>query len=129
MKLSHTIIYVNSVERTRDFYAKAFGLEKGFITPEGDYGEMDTGSTTLAFASVELAHDNLPNGFRQNRADETPSGFEIAFEVTDVEEAWNKAIRAGAAPYGKPSKKPWGQITGYVRDPEGILVELGSKLS
>lgn len=128
MKLTHTIIYVRSVEKTCEFYAEAFGLTKGFMTPEGDYGEMETGETKLSFASVELAHQNLPGGFRENRADELPSGFEVAFEVEDVQEAWNIAIRAGATPYGKPTQKPWGQITGYVRDPEGLLIELGSRI-
>lgn len=128
MKLSHTIVYVRSVEQAQKFYEEAFGLERGFTSEDGQFGEMKTAGGGLGFVAIELAHDNLRDGFRENRKDETPPGFEIAFEVQDVDAAWSKAIRAGAAPYGKPSQKPWGQTIAYLRDQEGILVCLASPM-
>lgn len=36
----YTILYVKDVLATVEFYEKAFGLQRGFITPESDYGEV-----------------------------------------------------------------------------------------
>ncbi|MGB2693109.1 MAG: VOC family protein, partial [Thermodesulfobacteriota bacterium] len=55
MKLGYTILYVNNVEKTIEFYKKTFGLKKLFLHESGDYGELDTGDTKLAFASHSLA--------------------------------------------------------------------------
>jgi lactoylglutathione lyase len=55
MKLGYNLMYVNDVAATMDFYEKAFSLKKGFLHPEGDYGEMVTGETKLGFVSHELA--------------------------------------------------------------------------
>ena len=59
MKYSYTIIYVKSVLETIEFYEKAFGFSRKFITPEHDYGELDTGGTTISFASLELGNSNF----------------------------------------------------------------------
>lgn len=45
----YTILYVENVEATLAFYVKAFGFAQKFITPEKDYGELETGGTTLAW--------------------------------------------------------------------------------
>jgi lactoylglutathione lyase len=55
MKLRYTIIYVPSVESSIRFFGQAFGLEKKFLHESGDYGELKTGETTLAFASHDWA--------------------------------------------------------------------------
>jgi len=40
---------------------------------------METGGTTLSFASNELAKSNLPKGFQKNDLSHLPAGIEIAF--------------------------------------------------
>ena len=40
--------------------------------------------------------------------------------------AYARAVEAGAAPLAEPAVKPWGQTVAYVRDPDGVLVELGT---
>ena len=54
IQFAYTILYVEDVAQTIQFYQNAFGLEKKFITPEKDYGELLSGATTLAFANHEL---------------------------------------------------------------------------
>jgi lactoylglutathione lyase len=51
MKYRYTIIYVSSVEETLEFYKKAFAFDVKFIHESKAYGELQTGETTLAFAS------------------------------------------------------------------------------
>jgi lactoylglutathione lyase len=124
MKFGYTIIYTNNVEKSIEFFENAFGFKRRFIHESG-YGELDTGDTTLAFASHDLGSSNLPNGYIKTDSDK-PLGIEIALVTESVEEAFKKAIEAGAKEIMKPLSKPWGQIVAYVRCPDGTLVEICS---
>ncbi len=123
MKLGYTIIYVSDVLATIDFYQRAFSLKLKFLHESNQYGEMETGETTLAFASETLAQMNDLQ-IRPNRASEVASGFEVAFVTDDVDGAFKTAIKEGAKQISPPSKKPWGQVVAYVADVNGILVEI-----
>jgi hypothetical protein len=59
MKLGYTIVYVPRVADSLQFFEQAFGLERKFLHDSGDCGELNTGETTLAFASHELGAMNL----------------------------------------------------------------------
>ena len=124
---SYTILYVNNVEKTIDFYIKAFGFTQKIITPEKDYAELETGGTTLAFAAYSVAEYN---GIAISKSDGyTPSpAFEITFVTDDIDTAFKQAIEAGAIVVKEPTSKPWGQIVGYVRDINGFLVELCTRV-
>lgn len=125
MKFGYSIIYVSDVKQTMDFYEQAFGLHTKFMHESAMYGEMKTGSTVLAFAAEGLS---AQNGFTiiPNRLQNSPAGFEVAFVTDDVAAAYKKAVSAGAQPLKEPTQKPWGQIVAYVRDINGVLVELCS---
>jgi uncharacterized glyoxalase superfamily protein PhnB len=124
---SYTILYVDNVEETIDFYIKAFGFTQKLITPEKDYAELETGGTTLAFADYSVAEYN---GITITKSDEstTPPAFEITFVTDDIDSTFKQAIEAGAIVVTEPAQKPWGQIVGYVRDINGFLVELCTKV-
>ncbi|BBD63138.1 glyoxalase/bleomycin resistance protein/dioxygenase (plasmid) [Nostoc sp. HK-01] len=128
MKFSYTILYVKDVTQSVAFYEKAFGLQKDFIHESGQYAQMETGSTKLAFASNELAKSNLINGFQENSLNNQPAGVEIAFTTDNVDAAFNRAVEAGAVSLVAPKQKPWGQKVGYVRDLDGILIEIASQI-
>ncbi len=49
VKFGYAIAYVDDVEAALRFYEGAFGLTRRFLHESGDYGELDTGSTVLAF--------------------------------------------------------------------------------
>lgn len=126
MKFGYTILYVKDVEKTVAFYESAFGLKRKFVHESG-YGEMDTGETTLAFASVELATSNgVP--FVPANPKGSPPAVEVALVTEDVAGAFAVAVKAGAAPVAEPKQKPWGQTVGYVRDLNGFLIEICSPL-
>ena len=112
MKYGYTIIYVESVKETITFYERAFGFQQKFITPENDYGELVSGETTIAFASLTLGNTNLRNGYipssSQNNSDESkPFGVEMAFVTEDIEVDFKKAIDVGAIEYEPVVEKPW----------------------
>ena len=123
MELGYIIIYVADVVQTVTFYQNAFGLELQFLHESNQYAQMDTGCTTLAFASEDLTIGNKLT-FRPNRAKETPAGFEIALVTEDIQAAFKKALDNGAQTVSEPMQKPWGQMVAYVTDNNGILVEL-----
>ena len=124
MKLGYTILYVKDVPRSVAFYEDAFGLNRRFVHEAGMYAEMDTGGTTLSFAAYGLAKSNLPCGFQENNPSRPPAGFEIAFITDDVQAAFDRALDAGATTVSAPATKPWGQTVAFVRDKDGIVVEL-----
>ena len=124
IKFAYTILYVEDVVETINFYEQAFGFTKKFITPDNSYGEVISGETTLSFASKTLALSNLKDGFAESSLDEKPFGIEIGFTTNDVQATINKAIEAGAKLYAAPKEKPWGQVVGYVRDLDGFLIEI-----
>ena len=66
MRFGYTILYVEDVAGAIDFYERAFGLSRRFITDGVTYGEMDTGDTTLSFAKHTLASQFIPGGSRRN---------------------------------------------------------------
>lgn len=126
MKFGYTILYVKDVERTVKFYEVAFGLKRNFVHESG-YGEMATGETKLAFASVELAQSNGVQ-FRPVEANGIAPAVEIALVADDVVAAFVTAVQAGATPISQPKQKPWGQTVGYVRDLNGFLIEICSPM-
>lgn len=128
MKFSYTILYVKDVAQSVAFYENAFGLKQRFIHESGQYAEMDTGGTSLTFASNELANSNLPQGFQENNLSKLPAGIEVGFVTEDVTAAFSQAVEAGAIAVVDPKIKPWGQTVAYVRDLDGILIEIGSPM-
>ena len=127
MKLGYTIIYVADVIATIDFYEKAFGLKRKFVHESQTYAQMETGDTALAFVSENMMTTQGLQ-FKFNTSLAVPPGFEIAFVTDDVSKAYQMATNAGAISIQEPAQKPWGQTVAYVRDNNGIFVELCSPM-
>ncbi len=117
----YTILYVADVPATLAFYEAAFAQTTAFLHDGGDYGELATGATKLAFSShrlmVSIGKDVATT------APDKPS-FELAFETEDVAAALIRALAAGAVLVSPATQMPWGQTLAYVRTPDGTLVEI-----
>lgn len=121
MKLGYTILYVPDVRASLRFYEQAFGLATKFLHEGGDFGELDTGGTSLAFCSLTLLQQM---GKTPGRADVARPVSEVALVTADVPAAFARAVAAGATPLQAPEDMPWGQTVAYVADPDGFWVEL-----
>ena len=121
MKLAYVIPYVADVPATLAFYKAAFGLETKFLHESGDFGELKTGGTTLAFSSRQLM---VSLGKNPQEPDPARPVFEIALTTDDVPGALKQALAAGAKLIEEPKEMPWGQTIAYVSDPDGFVVEL-----
>lgn len=128
MRYGYTIIYVADVAATLAFYQQAEGLSRRFLHESGQYGELNTGATALAFSRHDLAETLFPDGYSAVQPDQPPPGVELGLVTEDVAAAYERAVAAGATPLLSPAQKPWGQVVGYVRDLNGILVELCSPM-
>jgi len=123
MRFKYTILYVDDVQASLDFFCTAFDMVQKFIHEGGDYGELDTGETTLAFSAVSLMQKL---GNPPAPADPQKPVFELAFETGDVDASLQRALDAGASLVMKATKQPWGQTISYVHDPNGYLIEICS---
>lgn len=123
MQLGYTIFYVDHVAASLDFYRAAFGLETRFLHESGDFGELETGATALAFSSRRLM---TQLGKNPGRPDPAAPCNEIALVTPDVGAALARALAAGAWLVQDVEHMPWGQSVAYVADPDGFLVEICS---
>lgn len=127
MKFGYTIIYVPDVPKAIVFYENAFGLKCRFLHESNAYAEMETGATALAFVLADYVKDNGIS-FEPLHPGSKPPAIEIAFVSDDVEHSYQQAIAQGASPLQKPHMKPWGQTVSYLRDLNGLLVEICSPI-
>ena len=125
MRFKYTILYVENVGQTLSFYQQVFGFPIKRHHESGDYGELDTGTTTLSFASIDLMSGLGKSAVSANP--EAPS-FEIAIEMDkkDMAGVIANAIEAGAKLVQEIREESWGQTTAYVCDPNGVLIEICS---
>jgi lactoylglutathione lyase len=129
MRFGYTILYVRDVASSVDFYERAFQLRRRFLHESGQYAEMETGATALAFAAHDLAAANLPATLHPAGPNGHAPAFEVCLVTEDVEGAYERAVREGADPVTAPQTKPWGQDVAYVRDPDSVLIELASPVN
>ena len=129
IKFTHMIFYVKDVLETLKFFEKAFDVETVYLHEGNVYGVLATEGVSLAFASEELANMNLEKGFLKHQKEALPQACEIVFSTDQPEELYKKALKAGASEVAAPQQKPWGQTVAYVRDPNGILIEIASDMA
>lgn len=127
MKLSapdYVILIVQDLDRALQFYTGVLGLKLGHRS--GDYAQLDTGATRLAFYTTSAMANTL--GMLLTAPAANAPSFEIGFKVADVNAAFSELVARGAAPVVAPTDRFWGQRTAYVRDPDGHLIELAQDL-
>lgn len=124
LNYTYTILYVEDVTKSIQFYENSFGFKRIFISPENDYAELETGNTKVSFASKKLASSNLKNGFIESSLNQKVFGIELGFTTENVSEVLETAKLNGAVILEEPKQKPWGQTVAYLRDIDGFLIEI-----
>jgi len=127
LQFRYSGFFVPDVPATVRFYEAAFGLKLRYMHPSSGYAELETGSTLLAFVGEGFLKDAELLGNTEtlpNRPDSNPIAAQVAFVTRDIDRDWQRAVRAGATVVKGPQAKPWGQTVGYLRDINGLIVEL-----
>ncbi|MEN3931450.1 VOC family protein [Microvirga sp. W0021] len=125
MIFKYTILYVDDVEVSANFFTQALGIKTAFIHESGDYAELDTGTTKLSLSSRALLKSG---GIDAHQPSVSQPTFEIAFETDDVAGALKMALAAGATLLKDLKNEEWGQTTAYISDRNGYLIELCSPI-
>jgi lactoylglutathione lyase len=124
MTFASVVIYVPSdAKRILDFYVDAFGLTLRQYDATFDFGELETGNTSIAVASHGAARFMVGKLYRES-GDGFPQNVEIALFTDAVGPAFDRAVKAGCSALAAPRVMPWGQTVAYVRSIEGTLVGL-----
>lgn len=137
--IHHTGLTVSSLERALAFYRDALGFE--VVMEQEKSGGYLAAITGYPDAHVRMAHLATPAGQRlelfeylEPAGQAAPSEpcevgiTHVCLVVPDVHDAHRRLVAAGAEPFSEPVAIDTGANTGawglYVRDPDGIVLEL-----
>jgi lactoylglutathione lyase len=126
-RLGYTIIYVEDIRAAAQFYRDAFGFAVTLVDERTGWAMVDAGGHALGFSSYSLMGRFFPSGFRPIVPDALPPGFELDVVVDDVDElelVLARAVAAGAVPVEPPRVADDGATVAFVRDPNGVIVEI-----
>ncbi len=125
MKFKYTGIRVRDLKRSIEFYTKTMGMK------EVERGKMHAGGIFVQLKSEEsqqvLELNYYPPG--KKFYEEYVEGAELdhlAFRCKDVRKSYKKVLAGGAT----SAVEPWdedGYTLAFVRDPDGIWIELIGK--
>jgi uncharacterized glyoxalase superfamily protein PhnB len=120
------MLYVEDVLATVAFYERAFGGILDHAQEDGSYAEIRVGDLMVGLVDAADARRHLPVPFIPTASHEPPQAFELYLEVSDADRAVAQATEAGATLLAPLVDKPWGRRVAYVRDSNGVVVELSS---
>jgi PhnB protein len=116
----HTVtpsVIVDDGARAIDFYKKAFGAQELMRMPGPD-GRIMHAEIQIGDSRVMLSDEMPDMDARSPKAyNGTPVGFYVYVE--NVDEAWRRAVDAGAKEVSPLTDMFWGDRTGSLQDPFG----------
>ena len=119
----HTMLRVGDLQRSVDFYSKAFGMKelRRRDVPDGKY--------TLAFVGYGDEEHNtvieLTYNYGVDKYDLGNQFGHLAIGVPDVAAACEIAAKAGGVVTRQPGPVKFGTTTiAFVKDPDGYMIEL-----
>ena len=135
---NHTSFTVTDMDKSVRFWTENLGYRAASVSPRtGEWQEQVTG---VAGASLMVAHlyghgshvefiqylqGAIPGSAPQPAM---PCAAHVCLEVDDIEATWKQLLAAGGAPQGQIALVNVGLAqglrAGYVRDPNGIIIEL-----
>ena len=142
--IRHTGIYVNDLEKMKDFYCRYFDMEVAAHDVEGGkYSETVLGVPSISIELYKLKRSDgtmmelLKPSYPQERKNDAHSDsivnfgcMHIAFTVKDLDEMHSDMISEGIHFISSPAISPNGNAyVCFCRDPEGNYLELVQELS
>ena len=125
MKFFHVALSVKNLEESRTFYEDVFALK---FRAQGERPELGVKFVILHDkdgAGVELFEHATPVPTTEDFMDFSNVGFKhIAFFVDNLEETYEKALKAGATSIWDPRKGVTVKKLAFIKDPNGIAIEL-----
>jgi catechol 2,3-dioxygenase-like lactoylglutathione lyase family enzyme len=108
-------------ERAVAFYRDGLGLDSGELWTDNGRGQLFWAGK----ASLEIFDPDYAANVDQIEVGERVSGqIRFAFEVPDVREAMERALKYGATLVHEPVLTPWQDLNVRLRSPEGLQITL-----
>ena len=120
--LTHACIVTDDVARLRDFYTLLLGA--GPSRAHDGYVEFGTDRAALSIYARRELEPYAPGAI-------TPAANRsvmIEFAVADVDAEYARLLRHPVEWVKGPSTQPWGNRSIYLRDPDGNLVNLYTRV-
>ncbi|QJR79900.1 lactoylglutathione lyase [Alteromonas pelagimontana] len=123
MRMLHTMLRVENLEKSLDFYVNTMGMK---LLRQSDNEEYQY---TLAFVGYadesEQAVIELTYNWGENTYDKGTAYGHVAFAVDDIYDFCKKLEARGADVYRKPGPVKGGStVIAFVRDPDDYAIEL-----
>lgn len=135
---NHTSFTVSDMDKSVRFWTEMLGFTAASVSPR--QGDWQADVTGIAGASLLVAHlyghghhiEFIQYLAGANHGLSPPPSHtgaaHICLEVDDIERTWNELLAAGATAQGKVAHVKTGAASGcfagYIRDPNGIIIEL-----
>jgi catechol 2,3-dioxygenase-like lactoylglutathione lyase family enzyme len=118
-----TVLLVDDVGRTTDYYRDALGFEISRFEANPDhYGYASRDGCHLHFARFERART------RPNHEEAPPDMFDAYFWVDDVDALHEELVGRGAELLHGPVDQAYGLREIRARDPNGYILAFGTRL-
>lgn len=135
---NHTSFTVADMDSSVRFWTEMLGFRADSVSPRS--GQWQEEATGIAGASLMVAHlyghghhiefiqylKGASDGPPQQPS--VPAAAHVCLEVDDIERSWSELLAAGATAQGKIARVNTGSVSGclagYIRDPNGIIIEL-----
>jgi catechol 2,3-dioxygenase-like lactoylglutathione lyase family enzyme len=134
----HTSFTVTDIDRSVRFWTEALGFKAASVSPRsGDWQGKVTG---VSGAELMVAHlyghghhmefiQYLGGAIAAPPAQPSMAGAaHVCLKVDDIEQSWRDLLAAGATAQGEITDVTMGTAkgckAGYIRDPNGIIIEL-----
>ena len=135
---NHTSFTVADMDKSVRFWTEMLGFKAASVSPrEGDWQEAVTGVPDASLMVAHLYGHGHHIEFIQyvrGASDGAPpqptvaGAAHVCLEVDDIARTWNELLAAGATSQGKIASVKSGPVdsclAGYIRDPNGIIIEL-----
>jgi len=107
---------VDGAVKAAGFYEQAFAAETVIVNPPDDKGRTMHAHLYVNGSSLMLSDPYPEHGhpFRES------AGFSLTLMVDDVDEWFERAIKAGCTATMQPSDMFWGDRYGALKDPFGV---------
>lgn len=135
---NHTSFTVADMDLSVRFWIAALGFEARSVSPR--QGAWQSRVTGIEGAELMVAHlyghgahiefiQYVAGAGRAVTIDPNmPCAAHVCFDVSDIEATWSALVAAGAVPQGGIAVVDSGPVrglkAGYLRDPNGIIIEL-----